>query len=184
MQALLEFAPLVVFLVAYYLGDFYIATGALMAAMVVLVAVGYLRQGRISTMHAVSAGLVLVFGAATLMLRDQRFIQWKPTVFFWALALAFLASRWIGERPLVARLLGPALGPESQVAVSDWQRLNLLWVVFYAMIGALNVAVARMASQDVWVNFKVFGLTALTLAFIAAQVPWLLKRADAEPSKT
>lgn len=87
-----------------------------------------------------------------------------------------LASRWIGQRPLVERLLGPALGAEAQVPPATWQRINLLWVAFYAALGLLNLAVAFNASERTWVNFKVFGLTALTFVFIAAQLPWLLKR--------
>ena len=87
-----------------------------MAAMALLLAVDYLRTRRIPPMHALSAVLVFVFGAATLVLHDQRFIQWKPTIFFWLLSLAFLASIWIGERPLVQRLIGAALGDDAQHA--------------------------------------------------------------------
>ncbi|MGE0583321.1 MAG: inner membrane-spanning protein YciB [Steroidobacteraceae bacterium] len=180
MQQILDFAPLVVFIGAYYLKDLYFATGALMLAMLAMLAADWLLLKRVPTMHWISAALVLIFGAATLLLRDQRFIQWKPTVFFWLVGLAMLASRWIGKRPLVERLLGPALGPQAQVPQSTWQRINLLWVAFYVALGCLNLAVAFNASERVWVNFKVFGLTALTFAFIAAQLPWLLKRTRTE----
>ena len=122
--------------------------------------------------------MVFAFGTATLLLHDQRFIQWKPTVFFWLVSVALLASRWIGERPLVERLLGPALGSDAKLPRALWQRVNLLWVAFYAALGVLNLAVAFNASERVWVNFKVFGLTVLTFVFIAAQLPWLLKRAQ------
>lgn len=177
MQQLLEFFPLIAFLAAYYVAGFYVATGVLMGAMLLLLAVDYARERRIPAMHGISAALVWVFGAATLLLHDQRFIQWKPTVFFWALAVAFLASRWIGRRTLVERLLGAALGPGTQLPPATWQRLNLLWAGFYAAIGAANLFVAWNASERFWVNFKVFGLTAITFIFIAAQMPWILKRA-------
>lgn len=176
MQQILDFAPLVVFLGAYYLKDLYFATGALMLAMLAMLAADWLLLRRVPTMHWISAALVLAFGTATLLLHDQRFIQWKPTVFFWLVSVALLASRWIGQRPLVERLLGPALGAEAQVPPATWQRINLLWVAFYAALGLLNLAVAFNASERTWVNFKVFGLTALTFVFIAAQLPWLLKR--------
>ncbi|GMU68611.1 MAG: hypothetical protein AMXMBFR37_09430 [Steroidobacteraceae bacterium] len=179
MQQILDFAPLLVFVVAYYLKGFYVATGALMAAMVLLMVVDLVLLRRVPTMHWISALLVLAFGTATLMLHDQRFIQWKPTVFFWLVSLALLGSRWIGPRPLVERLLAPALGSDSQLPRALWQRVNLLWVAFYALLGALNLAVAFNASEAFWVNFKVFGLTALTFVFIAAQLPWLIKRAGA-----
>ena len=88
MQQILDFAPLVVFLVAYYLKDLYFATGALMLAMLGMLAADWLLLKRVPTMHWISAALVFAFGAATLLLHDQRFIQWKPTVFFWLVSTA------------------------------------------------------------------------------------------------
>src|SRR5690349_21354976 len=100
MQALTEFAPLVAFFVAYMLGGLYVATAVLMAAMLALVAWDWLRLRRVPPMHSLSAALVLIFGSATLALHNPLFIQWKPTVFFWLVSLAFLGSAWIGERTL------------------------------------------------------------------------------------
>ncbi|HEY6484417.1 MAG TPA: inner membrane-spanning protein YciB [Steroidobacteraceae bacterium] len=180
MQALLEFAPLAAFLIAYRAAGLYIATGVLMGAMAVLLLTDVMRGRRIPPMHALSAVLVALFGAATLLLHDQRFIQWKPTVFFWIASVAFLGSFWIGERTLVQRLLSAAMGggPE-RVPHVIWRRLNLLWIVFYALLGVLNLLVAYHASERTWVEFKVFGLTGATFLFVAAQVLWLTRRADA-----
>src|ERR1700683_3598274 len=104
MQALLGFAPFAVFLVAYYAAGLYVATAALMLAMGVLLVIDYMRGRRVPPMHALSAVLVFAFGTATLVLHNQRFIQWKPTVFFWLASLAFLGSFWIGKRTLAQRL--------------------------------------------------------------------------------
>ncbi|HEX7417742.1 MAG TPA: septation protein IspZ, partial [Steroidobacteraceae bacterium] len=95
MFALLEFAPLLGFLVAYYVRGFYVATVVLMSSMALLLVVDFARTRRIPPMHAISAVLVFAFGTATLVLHDKRFVQWKPTVFFWLLALAFLGSQWL-----------------------------------------------------------------------------------------
>jgi intracellular septation protein len=179
MQSILEFAPLAAFLVAYYLDGLYTATAVLMVAMLLLLTVDFARTRRIPPMHGLSALLVLIFGAATLLLQDQRFIQWKPTVFFWLVSLAFLGSFWIGKRTLVERLLGAALGNEARVSQSIWRRLNGLWVAFYAALGAANIFVAFHASERAWVNFKVFGLTLITLAFVGGQIFWLARRAGA-----
>ncbi|HTY50300.1 MAG TPA: inner membrane-spanning protein YciB [Steroidobacteraceae bacterium] len=186
MQSLLEFAPVLVFCAVYYARGIYAATAALMAAMAVLLAVDYARTRRIPTMHALSAVLVFAFGAATLLLHDHRFIQWKPTVFFWAVSLAFLGSYWIGAQTLAERFLGRALGGAPlAVGAAAWRWLNALWVIFYALLGGLNLAVAFHASERTWVNFKVFGLTAVTAAFVIAQLLWLSRRivsqADPEP---
>jgi intracellular septation protein len=182
MQALLEFAPLLAFIVAYYIGGLYEATAVLMVAMVALLAVDYLLQRRIPPMHALSAVLVFALGTATLLLHDKHFIQLKPTVLFWLAGFAFLASFWIGERTLTQRLLSAAL--QDQVRVTDrvWRRLNALWVIFYGVLGGLNLLVASYASERVWVNFKVFGLTILTFVFIGSQVMWLTRRSEAAPA--
>lgn len=180
MQSVLEFAPLVAFLAAYYVADLYAATAVLMVAMVALLAIDLAREGRIPPLHGLSAVLVLAFGTATLLLRDQRFIQWKPTVFFWVLGVAFLASHWIGAKPLAQRLMEVALGPSAALGAALWRRVNLAWVAFYAALGVLNLAVAFHASERAWVNFKVFGLTLATLLFVAAQVAWLARRLPAE----
>lgn len=178
---MLEIAPLLAFLVAYYLEGLYTATAVLMGAMALLLAVDYARTRRIPAMHALSAVLVFAFGAATLLLQDQRFIQWKPTVFFWLVSVAFLGSFWIGRCTLVERLLGAAV-TEARVEPGLWRRLNGLWVVFYAVLGALNLAVAYNASERTWVNFKVFGLTVLVFAFVAGQLFWLFRRGGSAAS--
>src|ERR1700733_6100967 len=151
MQALLEFAPLGVFLIAYYAAGIYVATAALMVAMGVLLIIDYARGRRVPPMHALSAVLVFAFGTATLALHNQRFIQWKPTVFFWLASVAFVGSFWIGKEPLVQRLLSAALPGEVDVAPSVWRRLNWLWIGFYALLGVLNLIVAFNASERAWV---------------------------------
>ena len=177
MQALAEFAPLLAFIVTYYLRGLYAATAVLMVAMLLLVAVDWLRLKRVPPMHALSAVLVLVFGSATLLLHNRQFIQWKPTVFFWLASIAFLGSFWIGKQTLTQRFLGAALGERLQVSQALWRRLNLWWTAFYATLGALNLIVAHYASERAWVNFKVFGLTLLTVAFVTLQIVWLNGRA-------
>jgi intracellular septation protein len=178
MQALAEFAPLLAFIVTYYLRGLYAATAVLMVAMLLLVAVDWLRLKRVPPMHALSAVLVLVFGSATLLLHNRQFIQWKPTVFFWLASIAFLGSFWIGKQTLTQRFLGAALGERLQVSQALWRRLNGWWTAFYAALGALNLIVAHYASERAWVNFKVFGLTLLTVAFVTLQIVWLNGRAQ------
>ena len=182
MLSVLEFAPVVVFGVTYYIHGIYAATAALMISMVVLLIVDFAWHKRIPTMHGVSALLVFVFGAATLILHNQRFIQWKPTVLFWLISLAFLGSFWIGKRTLTEQLLGAALGEPVVIAQRQWRRLNALSVVFYALLGGLNLFVAFNASERTWVNFKLFGLTAATVVFAALQVAWLARHLQPEPS--
>jgi intracellular septation protein len=179
MQALAEFAPLVAFFVTYSLRGLYAATAVLMVAMLALLAFDWLRQRRIPPLHALSAALVLVLGGATLLLHNRLFIQWKPTVLFWLVSVAFVASFWIGERTLTQRFLEPALAERVAVSPQQWRRVNVASAAFYALLGALNLAVAYGASERTWVYFKLFGLAVLTFAFVALQVLWLTRAAPA-----
>jgi intracellular septation protein len=182
MQAFFAYAPVVAFFVTYSLRGLYTATAVLMVAMLVLLAFDWLRQRRIPPMHALSTVLVVVFGSATLLLHNRLFIQWKPTVLFWLLALAFLGSFWIGAQTLTQRMLSPALEGQLQATPAQWRTLNAASVIFYALLGALNLAVAYQASERTWVYFKMFGLTLLSVVFVFLQVLWLRGRALALPT--
>jgi intracellular septation protein len=176
MQALIDVAPLAAFLVAYLSGGIYVATAVLMLSMLALLLVDWLRLRRLAPMHLLSAVLVLVLGGATLILRDPRFLKWKPTVFLWLVALASLASPWIGRTPLAQRLLAPMISHGDKVPRATWLRLNWLWVAFFTLLGAANLWVADRASESTWVYFKVIGITVAFAVFATAQAVWLAAR--------
>lgn len=176
MQAALNFLPLAAFLVAYKLGGIYVATAVLMVAMLVLAVLDYLRVRRVSPMHALSTVLVLIFGTATLVFHDPRFLKVKPTLLLWITALIFLGSQWVGAMPLSQRLLEPALAPGAAVPRLQWLRINMVWVGAYLILGALNLYVAHAASEQTWVYFKVFGLTIAVVALFVGQAMWLQRR--------
>jgi len=177
MHTLLNLFPIVAFFVAYYLRDIYVATATIMAAMVLVALIDLLRTGRVSSMHLLSTALILVFGSATLILRDPRFLKWKPTIFMWLLAVAFMASQWIGRTPLAQRMLQSALPENADLPRSVWLRANWIWVISYLLLGAANYWVAFHASERIWVNFKVIGLTAALMAVAMGQAFWLHARA-------
>jgi intracellular septation protein len=176
MQAASNFLPLAAFLLAYKFGGIYVATAVLMAAMVLLAGVDYLRLRRVSPMHAVSTLLVLVFGTATLAFHDPRFLKVKPTLLLWIMAVAFLASQWVGAMPLSQRLLQPTLAPGTSLSRLQWLRINLVWVGAYLLLGALNLYIAHAESEQTWVYFKVFGLTIAVVVLFVGQALWLQRR--------
>lgn len=176
MQNLLNLLPLVAFVVGYYLRDIYLATQVLMVSMVLVAAIDWFMHGRVSRMHMLSTVLILLFGSATLLLHDPRFLKWKPTIFMWLVALAFLGSQWIGRQTLAQRMLQPTLPEQADLPRLVWLRANLAWVLCYALMGIANLWVAFNASERVWVNFKVFGLTAVTMLFAMGQAWWLHSR--------
>lgn len=176
MQLLLEFLPVAAFLVAYkFFGGIYVATAVLMVGMPLSLAILWLRAKRLPSMFAISTALVLLFGAATLLLRDARFIQWKPTIFLWLLALAFLGSAFIGREPLAQRLMRQVVG-EAEMTRGEWLQLNTAWVFYGLLAGAANLFVAFNASENTWVNFKLWGLMGLMFIFLLGQFGWLYAR--------
>jgi intracellular septation protein len=175
MQLLLEFFPVIAFFVAYKLGGMYIATGTLMVTMVLSFAVIWLRTRRIPPMFGASTALVLVLGTATLVLRSSRFIQWKPSIFLWLVAISFLVSAFVGKQTMAQRLLQPTLG-EAELSRREWLQLNSAWVLYGLIIGLINILVAYYASESTWVTTKFFGLTGSMFLFLLAQLYWLHRR--------
>jgi intracellular septation protein len=124
-------------------------------------------------MHVVTAAVVLVLGTATLVLHDKRFIQWKPTILLGFAALAFLGSTFIGRRPLARRMLESVFSEPLELSRAGWSLLNVAWAAWFAVLAAANIYIARNFTEDVWVNFKVWGITVAMLIFMVPQVIWL-----------
>ncbi len=188
MQFLFELAPVIAFVVAYVLGGIYVATATIMVAMAVMLAVDYLRTRRIPTMHGLSAVLVFVFGAATLILHDKRFIQWKPTVFYWLVSICLIGSMWIGKQPLLQRLMSAAFETaaaegQSGPHVSDttWRRANVVCAAFYLVLGIANLAIAFNFSEATWVKSKI-GFIVVLFVFTFAQFFWIMRQQPQAPS--
>jgi intracellular septation protein len=178
MQPLIDLLPLLAFFVAYRLHGIYVATAVLMASMLLLVLRDWLLHRRISSMHAASTALVWVLGTLTLLLHNPNFLKWKPTIFLWAIGLMSVASLWVGRTPLAQRLMAPLVTGGEDLPRSLWQRLSWVWGGFFAALGTLNLYFAFRLSEQSWVNFKVFGLTAAFLVFSMAQALWLSARTE------
>ena len=173
MNQLLEFLPLIVFLVCFELLGIYWATAALMLACVLQLAVHRLRTGKFKPMHVVTVAVVLPLGLATLLLHDHRFIQWKPTVLLGLGAAAFLASMFIGKQPLVRRMFGPAFAGTVEISARAWAAINSLWVAWFVLLAAANIYVARNFDVGTWVHFKFNGVPVAMFIFMLPQVFWL-----------
>ena len=183
MRFFFDLLPVAVFFIAYYAVDnreqaIYIATAAAVAASVIQVAGFRLLSGRGEKMHLVTLAIILVLGGITVLLQDKRFWFWKPTLVNWLFAAAFLGSQFVGEKPLVERMLSAAAAAPRRV----WLRLNFAWAAFFVLLGALNLYVAFNFAEHIWVNFKLFGLMGLTLLFAVGQA-FYLARYLKEPQK-
>lgn len=169
MKFLYDFFPILLFFVAYKMYDIYVATAVAIGAAALQTLAFWLKHRRFEKMHLATFALLAVFGGLTLALRDPTFIKWKPTVINWMFALVFLGSHWIGEKPLVERMMSHAIQAERAV----WLRLSWLWIAFFIAVGLLNLYVAYRYSEEIWVNFKLFGMLGITFAFVVGQAFYL-----------
>ena len=176
MKFLFDIFPVVLFFIAFKLGGIFIATGVAIAAT--LAQVGWLlaRRRKIDKMLWISLAIIVLTGGLTLILHDETFIKWKPTVLYWAFAAGFAGSAVFFRKNLIHSLLA------EQISAPDfvWRRLNLSWIGFFVFMGFANlgVAFAFNLTTETWVNFKLFGGIGLMLAFVLLQGLMLSKYAE------
>ncbi|HEX8989368.1 MAG TPA: septation protein A [Rhodocyclaceae bacterium] len=178
MKFLFDLFPVILFFAAFKLAGIYVATGVAIAATFAQIGWVWFRHRKVDNMLWVSLVLIVVFGGATLLLHDETFIKWKPTVLYWLFAAVLLLSEKLFDRNLIRRMM------EQQISLPEpqWGRLNLAWCVFFALMGAANLFIAFHYPTDIWVNFKLFGGMGLMLVFMVAQGFWLAKYAIEEKS--
>lgn len=173
MKFLFDLFPLLLFFTAFKMYDIFIATGVAIGASFVQVGSYWLKNRRFETMHLVTLATIVVFGSLTLILHDDTFIKWKPTIIYWVMAGLLLGSQFVGEKPAIEHLLGKQISVPRHV----WLRQNTNWAIFFVVIGVLNLYIAfyyapeldAATRQAIWVKAKVFGFTGLTLVFVLIQ---------------
>lgn len=171
-RLLLDIGPLAAFFIAYNQADIMVATGVFMVAVVAALGAGYAIERRIAKMPLVTAVVVVVFGGLTLWLDDESFIKLKPTIVYLVFAAALLGGLAIGRM-----LLKPLFEVAFQLTDEGWRSLSLRWGVFFIVMAALNEAIWRTMSTDVWVNLKVFGFLPLSVLFALLQLPLIRRTA-------
>jgi len=160
-------APL--FLGAYFYGDIYLATKVLIGSLVAMIALWVLWKRELNKTYLVIALVTSVMGGITLYLHDPVFVKFKPTIVYIVFAAILLASHFVGDRVLLARM------PQHAVVLPEdvWRRVNLAWALFFVACALLNYYVAGHYDEATWVKFKVFGFTGLTFVFAIAHAPFL-----------
>lgn len=165
MKFLFDIFPVILFFVAYKLVDIYAATLVAIVTTVLQIGWVWFKHRKVENMQWISLALIVVFGGATLLLHDENFIKWKPTVLYWLFSSVLLTAGVIFRKNLIKSMMG------SQISAPDpvWNKLLAGWIVFFAFMGAINIFVAFTYSTDIWVNFKLFGGIGLMLLFVVAQ---------------
>ena len=169
MKFLFDLFPVILFFVAFKFAGIYVATAVAMAATVGQIGWVWFRHRRVEPMLWVSFGVIAVFGSATLLLQDETFIKWKPTVLYWL----FAASLAIAQVGFGKNLIRAMMGKQMQLPEPAWVRLLWSWAAFFTIMGVANLYVAFNYPTDLWVNFKLFGGMGLMFAFVIAQALYL-----------
>lgn len=174
MKFLFDFFPILLFFIAYKIYGIYVATAVAIVASIIQIGWVLARGRKVDTMMWVSLAIIVVFGGATLLLQNETFIKWKPTVLYWLFSVILLGSAWLFNKNIIRSMM------DKQLTLPDpvWAKLNLSWAGFFMVMGIANLYVAYNFSTDIWVNFKLFGSTAMMLVFVIAQSLMLAKHMD------
>lgn len=165
MKFLFEFIPLLGFLITLIYSNLYIATAVLMVLMALTVGIYWLLYRRFEKVQVITLLLVLIFGTLTLVLKNPMFIKWKPTVAYWLFACIFLFTQFVSKKPLIRYLMGNKV----ELPERTWNALNFSWILFFVLLGCLNLYFAYSFSDIVWAKFKIFGGLGLTFLFVLIQ---------------
>ena len=179
MKILFDYFPIVLFFITYKVYDIYAATAIAIAASVLQVAYLLVRRRKVETTHWLTLFLIVIFGGLTLFLQDEQFIKWKPTVINWLFGIAFLGSHFVGKKTFVERMMNQAVELPEMI----WRRLNLMWALFFVVLGGVNWFVFRNFDTDTWVHFKLFGMLGLTLLFVFIQALYLSRHVIEQDSE-
>lgn len=178
MKQFIDFIPLILFFIvykldpraveilgqSYTLGGIFSATAVLIISSVIVYGVLFVLQRKLEKSQWLTLIACLVFGGMTLAFHSETFLKWKAPVVNWLFAAAFAASHFIGDKPLIERIMGHAISLPQTI----WTRLNIAWVLFFLFSGAANLFVA-FTFHDIWVDFKVFGSLGMTVLFMIGQ---------------
>tara|TARA_Y100001936_G_scaffold94253_2_gene92781 strand:+ start:15690 stop:16235 length:546 start_codon:yes stop_codon:yes gene_type:complete len=171
MKFLFDLFPVIFFFIAFKLYDIYIATAVAIAATAIQITWIWFRHHKVDKMQWISLVIIVIFGSATLILQDETFIKWKPTVLYWIFTSALIISQALFRKNLIRAMLGTKVSLPENI----WSNLNASWATFFALMGIINLYVAFNYSTDAWVNFKLFGSTGLMIIFIIIQALMLGK---------
>ena len=172
MNQMLDFVPIALFVVVFFLSDIFMATGALMLGVSLQLGIYYLLKKPISRELKITFWASIVFGSLTLIFRNELFIQWKPTIVNWLFCVSLIGSQFVGRSNLVKKLLGKQLSLTDDI----WLRLNFGWAFGFFLAGVLNLVVAYNFSMEIWVTYKLIGGFALTFAYIMITMIYLSKK--------
>ena len=177
MKFFFDLLPVILFFIGFKLYGIYTATAIAIAVTIGLIIYSKIRHGKVEKMLLANGAIISVLGGITLLLHDQTYIMWKPTVLYWLGAATLLISNVFFKKNFIQQMMAKMLNPPASI----WNKLNITWVIFLIALGFVNLYVAFNYSLDTWVNFKLFGVTSAMFLFVIGQV-LLLRKYIIEPT--
>jgi intracellular septation protein len=168
---LFDLFPVILFFIAFKFFGIFTATAVAIAATIAQIIYSKIRHGKIEKMLLVSGAIIGILGGVTLLLHDKSYIMWKPTVLYWVLAATLIISNLFFKKNFIQQMMTKMIDAPNII----WNKLNFAWAIFLVLLGFLNLYVAFNYSENTWVNFKLFGVTAIMFIFIIGQTLALKK---------
>ncbi len=171
MKVFFDLIPVILFFIGFKVFGIFVATAIAIATTLVLIVYSKIKHGKVDNMLLANGVIISVLGGITLLLHDQTYIMWKPTVLYWLAAAVLLVSNLFFKKNFIQQMMGKMFNPPESI----WNILNLIWVAFLVALGFLNLYVAHHYSLEAWVNFKLFGVTSMLFLFMIVQAVALRK---------
>ncbi|MBX3709442.1 MAG: septation protein A [Gammaproteobacteria bacterium] len=175
MQLFYEIIPVFLFFLAFKWYGIYVATIVGIVATLVQVTINRIWLGKWDRKQVITLAIFVLFGSLTLYFHNPIFVKWKPTVVFWVFSIAILTTHYFTHKPLMQRLMENMLQDKGTLPSQIWKRLNLMWAVFFILLGTINLGIAYYFSSDAWVNFKFYGITSALFLFSIFQAIYLTR---------
>ncbi len=170
MQMFNDMFPVLAFFIVYKIWGLYWGTFALIVASAIQIITMQIKHGSVKPMYWISFILILIFGGLTIFLHDPMFLKWKVSIINWFMGAAFLVSHYF-KRTILEIFVKQA--DSNSLPTDILRKINSLWGFFFIFLGTLNIYIAYHYSTNTWVNFKVFGMFGLTIAFVFLQTAYL-----------
>jgi len=172
---LFDLLPVLLFFIAFKYYGIYVATWVGILSTLVQTLASRWQKKSWDKMQLVTLAIFTLFGGMTLYFHNPIFVKWKPTLVFWIFGLVLLGSHFIGSKCITQRVLETAMKEQATIPHRVGRKLNIAWTLFFLTLGSVNLYIAYHYSDEVWVNFKLYGITAATLLFSVLQTLFLVR---------
>lgn len=181
LKFLTDFVPIILFFTVYKLSShpkpIIPATIYLVGATIIALTIAYIFTKKIAKMPLISAILLGIFGGITIFSGDDLFIKIKPTLLNGLFSMILFIGCFY-KKPLLSYLFDGAIKMEK----GHWLIFSRRWAFFFLFLAILNEIIWRNFSTDFWVQFKVFGMLPISIAFAMFNIPFILKYSNKSPN--